>query len=90
MVAAGQVRAIGVSNFDPQQLRQLLAWARVRPAVVQARSDPYEANRPLQALCRESGIVFQAYSSLVRAGGVSATRQMTTTALLRVTLSKAI
>lgn len=34
---AGRARAIGVSNFEESHLRQLLAAARVRPAVNQAR-----------------------------------------------------
>ncbi len=45
MHAAGSVRALGVSNFDAAQLRQLLAWARVPPAVVQAHSDPFAQAR---------------------------------------------
>ena len=34
------VRAIGVSNFNVAQLQELLAWARVPPAVVQQNTDP--------------------------------------------------
>ena len=63
-LAAGTVRHIGVSNFDARQLRELLDWAVTAPAVVQAHADPFAQNRELQQLCRERGIVFQAYSSL--------------------------
>jgi diketogulonate reductase-like aldo/keto reductase len=64
MHASGVVRALGVSNFDARQLRELLEWARVPPEVVQAHSDPFSQNRELQAACAAHGIVFQAYSSL--------------------------
>ena len=36
----GSVRAIGVSNFNVPQLQQLLAVAKVRPALVQSNCDP--------------------------------------------------
>jgi diketogulonate reductase-like aldo/keto reductase len=64
MHATGVVRVLGVSNFDAAQLEQLMEWARVPPAVVQAHSDPFNQNRELQRACRKHGIVFQAYSSL--------------------------
>ena len=64
MHAAGQVRALGVSNFDARQLAELLEWAAVPPAVVQAHADPLSQNRELRRVCAERGVVFQAYSSL--------------------------
>jgi len=63
-VAEGTVLHLGVSNFDARQLRELLEWARVKPAVVQSYSDPYSQNRELQEACRAAGVAFQAYSSL--------------------------
>ena len=44
--AAGQARALGVSNFDAAQLRELLQWAKEPPDVVQAHSDPFSQARP--------------------------------------------
>ena len=61
---AGQTRAIGVSNFSPEDLRQLLAHARIRPHLVQSWMDPLQQARPLRALCAQHGILFQAYSTL--------------------------
>jgi diketogulonate reductase-like aldo/keto reductase len=46
--AAGQARALGVSNFDAAQLRELLAWAKEPPDVVQAHSDPFSQARGAQ------------------------------------------
>ncbi|KAK3245201.1 hypothetical protein CYMTET_45217, partial [Cymbomonas tetramitiformis] len=68
---AGQVRALGVSNFSPQELSQLLEIATVRPAVVQSHSDPLRPNWELQRMCKEEGIVFTAYSSLGTQHGFS-------------------
>ncbi|GFR43408.1 hypothetical protein Agub_g4489, partial [Astrephomene gubernaculifera] len=60
----GLVRAIGVSNFSPEQLKRLLAAARVRPAVLQTHVDPLEPAVDLQTLCRTEGITLTAYSTL--------------------------
>ena len=64
LYARGEVRAIGVSNFAPAELQQLLDMATVRPHIVQSWMDPLHAERPLRALCRRHGVQFQAYSSL--------------------------
>ena len=45
MRASGAVRALGVSNFDARQLRELLDFAAVPPDVVQAHSDPFSQAR---------------------------------------------
>ena len=60
----GKARAIGVSNFDVNQLAQLKQWAAVPPAVVQRNSDIFSADVGAQVFTRGSGWVYQAYSSL--------------------------
>ena len=60
----GQVRAIGVSNFAPFELQQLLDIASVKPHIVQSWMDPLHQERPLRALCAKHGVQFQAYSTL--------------------------
>lgn len=60
----GKVRALGVSNFSPQELEELVGFAQVKPAVVQSHSDPLRQNAGLQRACASHGIVFTAYSSL--------------------------
>ena len=64
LYARGEVRAIGVSNFGPAELQQLLDVAKVKPHLVQSWMDPLHAERPLRALCARHGVQFQAYSSL--------------------------
>lgn len=51
----GAVRAIGVSNFPEQLLRELLGIARVVPAVVQNWMDPFHQDRAVRSLCAEKG-----------------------------------
>lgn len=64
LLADGEVRAIGVSNFQVQQLRDLLAGADVVPAVNQLELHPYHQQRDVQALDAELGILDQAWSPL--------------------------
>ncbi|GAA3527269.1 aldo/keto reductase [Nocardioides daeguensis] len=64
LLADGEVRAIGVSNFQVQHLRDLLAGAEVVPAVNQLELHPYHQQREVQALDAELGILDQAWSPL--------------------------
>ncbi|KAJ9458558.1 D-galacturonate reductase [Diplonema papillatum] len=63
-VAQGLIRSIGVSNFGVAELKQLLSFARIPPAVLQAHSDPLDQNNAVQLYCRSKHIQFVAYSSL--------------------------
>lgn len=62
----GRVRAIGVSNFEPEHLRRLLEATGVVPAVNQVELHPWLAQRELRALHAELGIATQAWSPLAR------------------------
>ncbi|KAG7108191.1 hypothetical protein HYQ44_012665 [Verticillium longisporum] len=62
-VRAGPLRSIGVSNFDAQLLCDLLAYARVPPAVLQVEHHPYLAQPQLVAAARETGVAVTAYST---------------------------
>lgn len=75
--ADGRVRAIGVSNFEPEHLQRLLAERSVVPALNQIELHPYFQHRELQALNAEHGILTQAWSPIggitsYRGGGASA------------------
>jgi 2,5-diketo-D-gluconate reductase A len=61
---AGAARSIGVSNFDVDELRQLLGTATVPPVVDQVQFSPYEYRQALLDSCRQSGIALEAYSPL--------------------------
>jgi 2,5-diketo-D-gluconate reductase A len=64
----GRVRAVGVSNFMPHHLEQLLAATEVVPAVNQVEVHPYFAQREVQAADTRSGILTQAWSPI---GGIT-------------------
>jgi diketogulonate reductase-like aldo/keto reductase len=57
LLAHGKVRAIGVSNFMVDHLTRLLDRASVVPAVNQIEVHPYFAQRDVQALNAEHGIL---------------------------------
>ena len=62
--AEKRARAIGVSNFMPVHLEELLARAQVVPAVNQIEVHPFLQHRETRAVCAERGIVVEAYSPL--------------------------
>ena len=68
LLADGKVRAIGVSNFMPDHLEQLLGVAKVVPAVNQIEVHPYFQQPELQRKNREHGILSQAWSPI---GGIT-------------------
>jgi diketogulonate reductase-like aldo/keto reductase len=59
-----RARAIGVSNFMASHLEELLAHAKVPPAVNQIEVHPFLQYREARALCAAKGIVVEAYSPL--------------------------
>ncbi|MBX7444888.1 MULTISPECIES: aldo/keto reductase [unclassified Arthrobacter] len=64
----GRVRAIGVSNFMPHHLEQLLQATDVLPAVNQVELHPYFAQPAVQAANAEYDILTQAWSPI---GGIT-------------------
>jgi diketogulonate reductase-like aldo/keto reductase len=68
LLADDRVRAIGVSNFMPEHLTQLLAEISVVPAVNQIEVHPYFRQSELLAAHTELGILSQAWSPI---GGIT-------------------
>jgi diketogulonate reductase-like aldo/keto reductase len=64
----GRVRAIGVSNFSPKHLEDLVAGGRAVPAVNQVELHPFFSQRELRDAHAKLGVVTQAWSPL---GGVN-------------------
>lgn len=62
----GRVRAIGVSNFEEAQLRELVDTCSVIPAVNQIELHPHLSQIPLRQVHAELGIATQAWSPLAR------------------------
>jgi diketogulonate reductase-like aldo/keto reductase len=68
LLAGGNVRAIGVSNFKRRHLSDLMVRTEVVPAVNQVELHPYFAQPDVQAADAEHGIVTQAWSPI---GGIT-------------------
>lgn len=64
IAGTGRARAIGVSNFQPAQLRRLLDETSVVPAVNQVELHPHFQQSELRAVNAENGIVTEAWSPL--------------------------
>ena len=64
---AGKIKAIGVSNFDANQLKELLSYAKVKPVVNQIETHPFFQQFKEQKNLRKSGVQPEAWSPF--AGG---------------------
>ena len=67
LLAEGRVRAIGVCNFSPQHLWELIARTHIVPAVHQVELHPFFIQQELREADARLGIVTQAWSPI---GGV--------------------
>lgn len=61
---AGKVRAIGVSNYHKQHIEALECTAKIMPMINQFEMHPYMSQRALTDLCKEYGMLYEAYSPL--------------------------
>jgi len=64
LVDDGRCRAIGLSDVTLDKLKEIVAVARIKPAVVQVESHPYLPEWELLDFCREQGIVLLAFAAL--------------------------
>ena len=60
----GKVRAIGLSNFTAEQIREILAACQVKPAVLQTEVHPYSQEKELKKFLQKEGMVVQAWYPL--------------------------
>jgi len=68
LLAAGKVRAIGVSNFMPEHIERLLAETDIVPSVNQIELHPFFQQVELQRVHQRHGILTQAWSPI---GGIT-------------------
>jgi len=66
MYESGRVKAIGVSNFQPQHLRRVLDETSVVPAVNQVEIHPYLGNEEVRAFDAQHGIATEAWSPIAQ------------------------
>lgn len=64
--AEGVLKAIGVSNYTVSHMTELLQHCSVPPALLQVEFHPRLLQPDLRELCAQSGVIFQAYTSLGR------------------------
>jgi len=64
LVDEGRCKAIGLSNVNLGQLKEVFDNARIKPAIVQVESHPYLPEWDLLNYCKRNGIVMQAFASL--------------------------
>jgi diketogulonate reductase-like aldo/keto reductase len=64
LVDDGHCKAIGLSDITLEKLREVVAAARIKPAVIQIESHPYLPEWELLDFCGEHGIVIQAFAAL--------------------------
>jgi diketogulonate reductase-like aldo/keto reductase len=65
-----RVRAIGVSNFKPEHLEELLKKTTVIPAVDQIELHPKLQQRETRDFCEQHAIRIESYSPLMRGGEI--------------------
>ena len=78
--ATGRAKYIGVSNYSVEELKDLLNFAEIPPAVNQIEFHPfvYKDQKPTLDYCRDQGIIVEAYSPLAHA------KQMDHPAVVRI------
>ncbi len=64
LVEEGKCKAIGLSDVNLQQVKDIVEAARVKPAVVHVESHPYLPEWDLLNYCKKIGIVLQAFAAL--------------------------
>jgi len=70
-VDQNKIKAIGVSNFNQEQLKYVYDHARIKPAVNQFLSYPGHEQKELIEFCQELGVVPEAYQSLTKLDDVA-------------------
>lgn len=66
LLEVGKVRAIGVCNFLPHQLQELLAGAKIKPMVNQFEFHPWLQQPTLVELCQKEGILVEGWAPLMQ------------------------
>ncbi|PMV88003.1 MULTISPECIES: aldo/keto reductase [unclassified Pseudomonas] len=64
LVDEGRCKAIGLSDITLEKLQEVVAVARIKPAVVQVESHPYLPEWELLAFCKQHGIIVLAFAPL--------------------------
>lgn len=61
---AGKVKAIGLSNFSTEQIKEILSVCEEKPTILQTEVHPYFQEKKLKDFLQKEGIVIQAWYPL--------------------------
>jgi len=64
LVDDGRCKSIGLSDITLERLQEIVAVARIKPAVVQVESHPYLPEWELLEFCQQHGIIVLAFAPL--------------------------
>ena len=64
LVQEGLVKAIGMCNIGVSLLRDVLSYAKVKPAVLQVELHPYNTQERLIRFCHDNDIAVTGFSNL--------------------------
>ncbi|PIC99564.1 aldo/keto reductase [Sporosarcina sp. P29] len=62
----GKAKAIGVSNFQPHHLEELMKDAKIKPMINQVEYHPRLSQKEVQAFCQKHDIQMEAWSPLMQ------------------------
>jgi len=68
LLAEGSIKAIGVSNFKPSHLREVIGMSGVTPDVNQIQLSPYSTRDTTRAFDAEHGIITESWSPIGGSG----------------------
>ena len=64
LVKKGLAKSIGLSNFNSEQIKDVLEKGSIKPVTNQVESHPYLGQAKLLAFCKERDITITAFSPL--------------------------
>jgi diketogulonate reductase-like aldo/keto reductase len=79
----GKCKAIGLSDVNLEQTKQIVEAARIKPAVVHVESHPYLPEWELLDYCKKNGIVLQAFAALGHSSNPNLLEDPVVTAIAR-------
>ena len=90
LVETGKVKRIGVCNYNSGLMQDLLAYAHIKPAMLQIESHPYLSQEGLLRLCRMHNIPVTAFSPLGALSYLELEMAKASESVLEQTIVKAI
>lgn len=62
----GKIKAIGVSNFRIQDIKELLSYAKIKPAINQIECHPLLSQAELREFCNKENIIIEAWAPIMK------------------------